>query len=326
MEVKRRLEPPTQALVNDLPFTLRDYVFEEVIGHGSFSVVFKCRHIGNSLEFAAKCVSTEYESENHTVNVYRSEYSALSRLNHPNIIKLYDCFEERHHRFMILQLCSNGSLKDMIKPRRGMDKSLLLPFMKQLLEAVAFAHSQRVAHRDIKPPNVFIDPFERPVLADFGLSLVSEPGTLSEQYCGSFHYRSPESLRQHAHCPFKSDIWSLGVMFYEMACGSSPWPCHSRELLHGAIVSGDYHVPRYVDSRVADIIRKMMAIDPNARPMARDILKLSFFESVSLDIRRALHPNSHLLLCTSCEIPRQVMIPGHIIPHHMLTTVNCSKK
>ncbi|OHT15751.1 CAMK family protein kinase [Tritrichomonas foetus] len=210
------------------------------------------------------------------IDVVNSEINALVRLNHPNIIKLYDSFEENDHLFMILQLCENGTLSSIIKNSRGIDPQLLVPFMKQILSAVAFCHSQKIAHRDIKPANVFLDGYTRPLLADFGFATIIQNDALTKKFCGSFPYRSPENLQQLPHDAFKSDIWALGVTFYEMATGGSPWPTHAPDSASKAILSGSYHIPEWVPKTISGVIKKMLVVDPNSRFSAAQLLESPF--------------------------------------------------
>lgn len=278
MKKQRLLHPDTQKLIDRLPFEIHGYKCESVLGSGAFSSVFKCYQPTCSRYFAAKAIPLEFEGPDHSVNVCDSESSALVQVNHPNIVKLYDSFREDNHLFLILQYCEHGSLQSRVKSGRGLGSDLLIPYMSQLLNALSYLHSKSISHRDIKPANVFLDSSLRPVLADFGFAIIRRGSELLDKFCGSLQYRAPESVQQVPHCPFKADVWALGVTFYEMACGSTPWPTYSPDILHKAIVSGDYKIPDHVDKGVAGVIRAMLTVDPAKRLSADELLRFPLFK------------------------------------------------
>lgn len=270
-----KLPPATVSLINSLPFESNSYKFTELIGAGSYAAVFKCQHVKFNKVFAAKVVEM-HKIEDESIDVSQSELFALKRLNHPNIIKLYDSFNDKGHLFIILQHCERGTLTSFIKPSHGIEPSLLIPYMKQLLSALAFCHQIKIAHRDIKPENVFLDSYNRPLLADFGFAVFFQDPKINK-FCGSLRYRSPEIINQQPHCPFKADIWALGVSFFEMASGTSPWPINQPDALHKAITAGKYKIPETVPRAIAEVIRKMLVVDPESRASAESLLELPIF-------------------------------------------------
>lgn len=270
-----KLPPATVSLINSLPFETNSYRFIELIGAGSYAAVFKCEHIKFKKTFAAKVVEM-HKVEDESIDVSQCELFALKRLNHPNIIKLYDSFTDKGHLFIILQYCERGTLTSIIKPSHGIEPSLLVPYMKHLLSALAFCHQIRIAHRDIKPENVFLDSYNRPLLADFGFAIFLQDQKINK-FCGSLRYRSPEIINQQPHCPFKADIWALGVSFFEMASGTSPWPMNQPDALHKAIIAGKYKIPETVPRAISEVIRKMLVVDPESRASAESLYELPIF-------------------------------------------------
>lgn len=269
--------PETARIINSLPFTINGYQLSEVIGTGSYAVVFRAHHNGYKLDFAAKMISTKQSWATNGDFECESEINALKQLYHQNIIKLYDSFTYKNHLFLILQLCEAGTLKKLIAPNIGMPQKQLIQFMHQLLSALSYSHSHHIAHRDIKTANIFLDSHNRPLLADFGFANFLNQDEQVNNFFGAIIYRSPEIIRQEPHDPFKADVWALGVTFYIMACGTEPWPTYSQSLVRETILAGTFEIPETVDIQIAEIIRAMLIVDPTSRPSVDDILNLPFF-------------------------------------------------
>lgn len=267
-------------LNKSLPFVCRDYKFTEVIGQGGFSKVFKVTNIKFGTEFVAKVLHVRDEAKvSSSWETFDSEVSNLLSLDHPHIIRLYDHFHEGSDFVIILELCEQGSLSDEIKQNvNGLPLERFKVVARQVCESLAYCHSKNIAHHDIKPQNILIDQYGRAKLADFGLSLKSEDGELSTQFAGSLIFIPPEIFKKKAHDPFKADVWSLGVMFVFMITGESPWPNVPIERLKQLIFAGAYQLSRRVPHQVADLIRKMIVVDPDARIPIEKILQLPWLK------------------------------------------------
>ena len=259
----------------------KGYTLINLIGRGGFSVVFKVSQNDTKTEFAAKCIVKNEHTADFSNDTIRAEMEALKSLMHPHIIKLYDFFECKSHSILILQLCNGGTLDRLIKPGKGIARELLLPYMKIILETVAFCHHKKIAHRDIKPHNFFIDSYGRPILGDFGLSK-HQLGLQKKcnAFGGSALYRSPEMLQHLPHDPFKTDIWSLGVLFFQMVTGCDPWPTADSRAMRYSIINAEYFMPSTVPPAISHVIRLMLTQDPTKRPSATEILEYPLFKDV----------------------------------------------
>lgn len=263
-----------------------DYEMKERLGYGGFSVIFKVHSVKYQNYFAAKitnAVSTRHRTSAITADI---EEHALQQLNHPNIIKLYDSFHDDNLSFLIIELCTKRSLKQLIGTK-GLPDDLLYSYMKQLSDALLYCHSLGFVHRDIKPPNVLIDYYGRPKLADFGMCIHVNPNELLHDYVGSPQYLSPEIISKKPYDPFKSDIWALGVTFYEMAMGPIHWP-KDKALIIASIADGGILIQPETPPKIAIIVRAMTEMDPSKRPHMDKIRFLKIINSAPVHEKK--HP------------------------------------
>jgi len=140
------------------------------------------------------------------------------------------------------------------------------------LSAINECHEKNVSHQDIKPSNVLIDAYGRAKLADFGLSKNIDMMVKSSRFCGSLPYLAPEVVLKQKHDPFKADIWSLGITFYVMAFGKSPWNAKSEDNLLKQIMRGDVTYPDYPNELLVEFLKSILIINPDDRHSAQELL------------------------------------------------------
>jgi serine/threonine protein kinase len=158
---------------------------------------------------------------NHSLRA--RELPILSSLTHPNVINIYDSFEEAGIGYLILEYCPGGTLMDLIKSKGPLPTDELYRCCNEVANGLAYCHSQGISHGDIKPDNILLDSHRRCKLADFGLGRQVDSTVASTDFVGSLAFMAPEVLTRHAFDPFVADIWSLGITFYWMGRGSSPF-------------------------------------------------------------------------------------------------------
>ncbi|CAE7910752.1 unc-43 [Symbiodinium sp. KB8] len=205
-----------------------DYDVKQLLGQGRFAKVQEVVRKGTKKRFAVKVMESSKESE--------TEMQLLAGLQHSNIVRLHQSREQNQMLYMILELCSGGTLKSWIANRyeQGVSKmpvymapsrSLVANCLWQILDATRYLHEQGFVHRDVKPENLLVLKTSfRPQLklADFNVATAFQRGELMTKRCGSLGYMAPEVVK--GSYSELCDLWSVGVVFYEMATGMRLWP------------------------------------------------------------------------------------------------------
>ena len=276
-----KTHPDTAKLISSLPFQMNNYRFEQLIGAGSFSVVFRVFHTQYNRYFAAKLTATRSADHDKSVT---SEADILVELYHPNIIKVYERIPTPTHFIMVTEFCERGTLKQQIGTH-GLPIAVAKQKMLELLSALYYVHSNGIAHRDVKVSNLFLAENDRLVLADFGLAKRVAPGQKLSDPCGAMPYRPPEMIREQEYDPFKADVWSAGVVFFFFVAGRVPWPTYSGAAVRQAILDGDVKMPDDLDQEIADQIKWMLTPDENERPTIGEVLNSSMWGQMRVSTR-----------------------------------------
>lgn len=253
--------------------TPRHYeVSPQQIGKGTYSTVLLGRDTRTGEEVAVKKMDLRrYEQE------FDSEIKVLSSLQHEGIVQLKFSEIIRDTGFIYLEYISFPTLYDYVRQTRcGLSEDKAMKIFWNVLCAVEAIHLKGCAHRDLKPENLMVDPETFKIkLIDFGLSINVPRGELSENFCGSPMYMSPEVLNREKHDPQLADIWSLGVIFYHMLVGDSPWSGVDSldELLDIVIFEPVVKLPGFLSEGIRDLLSGIFNHDPKERLSITDIKK-----------------------------------------------------
>ncbi len=199
------------------------YELLEVIGAGGMSVVYKalCHRLNRYV--AVKILRDDSPVDSDVRRQFRSESQAVAMLSHPNIVAVYDVSHSEDVEYIVMELIEGITLKDYMKKRGVLSWKEVLYFSTQILKALSHAHSKGIVHRDIKPHNIMILEDGTIKVADFGIAcLLDADEERSGETIGSVHYASPEQARGGA-ADARSDIYSLGIVMYEMLTGCLPY-------------------------------------------------------------------------------------------------------
>jgi hypothetical protein len=200
------------------------YSITEELGRGAYGVVYRARDEVLGREVALKELPVQMTNDEFVAPRFRQEARALAKLNHPNIVQVYDFIEHRKRMWMAIELVEGGSLASFIADRGRLGVPEACRLGAGIAEAVAFAHGRGVIHRDLKPLNVLLADESTPKVADFGLAKLTEGGvdTLEGTVMGSPYYMSPEQA-EAGSIGCGTDIYSLGVILYQMLSGRVPF-------------------------------------------------------------------------------------------------------
>lgn len=200
------------------------YELIEQIGGGGMAVVFKAKDLLLNRRVAVKILRPEFSSDEDFVQRFRREAQSAASLSHPNIVNIYDVGEEESTYFIVMEYINGPTLKEYIAQHGALPIEKAVQFTIQIAEALSHAHQNNIIHRDIKPHNIIIGPDDRIKVTDFGIAraATSSTITMTGAVMGSVHYFSPEQARG-GFTDVKSDIYSLGVVLYEMVTGELPF-------------------------------------------------------------------------------------------------------
>lgn len=206
------------------------YEIIEKIGEGGMAYVFKARDNLLNRYVAIKILKEEFSKDEVFVKRFRTEAQSAASLIHPNIVSVFDVGEDRGISFIVMELLESKTLKDYIQAKGPLSSELTLKIAAQIASALEAAHKAHIVHRDIKPQNIILNQNLVAKVTDFGIAKVTNTSTATitsfGKTMGSVHYFSPEHAKG-GYTDAKSDLYSLGVVMYEMATGKLPFDADS---------------------------------------------------------------------------------------------------
>jgi serine/threonine-protein kinase len=200
------------------------YEIREIIGVGGMSVVYKAYDNIDDRIVAVKILKEEFLSSEESRRRFKNESKAIAVLSHPNIVKVYDVSFGDRIQYIVMEYVEGITLKEYIEQQKVVNWKEAVHFVSQILLALQHAHDKGIVHRDIKPQNIMLLQDGTIKVADFGIARFSRDGTktMTEDAIGSVHYISPEQARGEL-TDDKADIYSMGVVMYEMLTGQLPF-------------------------------------------------------------------------------------------------------
>lgn len=204
------------------------YEVQEIIGVGGMSVVYKAYDNVDDRIVAVKILKDEYSNDADFVRRFKNESKAIAVLSHPNIVKVYDVSFGEKVQYIVMEYVDGITLKEYIQKQHIITWNDAVFFTTQILRALQHAHDKGIVHRDIKPQNIILLPNGNIKVTDFGIARFSrtETKTLTENAIGSVHYISPEQAKGE-FTDERADIYSVGVVLYEMLAGKVPFDADS---------------------------------------------------------------------------------------------------
>ncbi len=255
-----------------IPTQIGDYMIECELGAGGMARVYRGRHQHLETSHALKVLDPAYRQMPEARQRFLDEAKIQAKvLCHPNIVKVTNIVATPEHAALVMEYVEGASLEAELSSLPG-DPAEITRIMLGILAAVEHAHQAGVIHRDLKPANVLLEGPQRiPRVTDFGIAKVTSDGYLPSSSTaggarmGTLAYMSPEQIRGPRHVTAQSDVFSLGIVLYEMATGRLPFEGESDYALMDAIVRGAYYLPPVIDPQLARVIRIALAPEPAAR-------------------------------------------------------------
>lgn len=200
------------------------YQLEDFIGQGGMSLVYRAVDIRTGHNVAVKILKSEYNSDKEFLERFQREARAASLMNHHNLVNLLDVGVEGEFRYLVLEYVNGNTLKDIIRQKGKLNYQTAIQITVRILSALQHAHDNGIIHRDIKPQNVLIHADGHVKVADFGIARMTGGATIGkgDTVVGSVHYSSPEQASGGV-VEATSDIYSTGVVMYEMLTGRVPF-------------------------------------------------------------------------------------------------------
>lgn len=201
------------------------YELIEKIGEGGMAVVYKAKDRLLNRYVAIKILRPEFTQDEQFLESFKRESQAAAGLQHPNIVSIYDVGRTGNINFIVMELVDGRPLSDLIKEKGRLDYKTTIDIAKQMASALSIAHKHQIIHRDVKPHNIMITSDGVAKLTDFGIARAVSNATMvadTSKIIGSVHYFSPEQARG-AYVDERSDIYSLGIVMFEMLTGRVPF-------------------------------------------------------------------------------------------------------
>ena len=248
-------ETPTQAQIkSEFP----DLEILQFAGRGGMGVVFKVRQTKLNRTAALKILPPEIAGDPVFSARFEREAKALASLTHPNIVRLYEFGKTATYCYFLMEYVEGTNLREVIRSGE-LEPHEALEIVPQICEALQYAHSCGIVHRDIKPENILLDKTGQVKVADFGLAKMADHGhdvslTGTQQVMGSLHYMAPEQINQTKSVDHRADLYSLGVVFYEMLTGELPIGRFAAPSTHAAM-----------DRRLDNVVMRTLENEPDRR-------------------------------------------------------------
>jgi serine/threonine protein kinase len=241
------------------------------LGRGGMGTVYLAEHIKLGRRFAVKRLSSEFTQESRFRERFFREARHQALLDHPNIVRVTDFVEKNSQYLLVMDYVEGQSLDELIMRQGPLGEKEAISILKDILEALHYAHSKGVIHRDIKPSNVMIDAGRRAHITDFGIAiLVGEQRlTRTNSDIGSPCYMSPEQILRPREIDHRSDVYAVGIVSYEMLTAEVPFDAESdfsikEQHLHAPVPDLRKKNPE-INDRLADILLKALEKKPEQR-------------------------------------------------------------
>ena len=264
---------------------ITDFKKKKEIGSGSFGRVYLATHIKTNVDYAIKVIDKRNKINIEGKPYFRREIEIMSKIRHPNCVRLFGNFEDENYCYFIMEYIPGGNLFTLMSNNRniGLNIYLVASIVRDLASAIYYLHNMDppIIHRDIKPENILLTNNSKIKLTDFGWSnYINFEGEQRSTLCGTPIYLAPEMIQNSGHDKHV-DIWCLGVLLFELLTGIPPFIGQNRILLMKNIINVNISWPMPprlpLDPDAKDLISKILKKNPNERISLENMIKHNFF-------------------------------------------------
>jgi aurora kinase, other len=242
---------------------LDDFEIGKPLGNGKFGRVYLAREKSTQYIVALKVLSKRQIREAKFEHQFRREVEIQSHLRHPNILRMYGFFYDDQRIYIILEYAAGGELFKKLNKKKRFDEPMTGRLIVQIASALSYCHNENVIHRDLKPENLLLASNGDIKLSDFGWS-VHSPTSRRLTMCGTLDYLPPEIVGHEEHDEMV-DVWSLGILLYELLVGQPPFDAPGQTATYLRIQKVDIRFPFFVQDDAKDLILKFLQRDPKQR-------------------------------------------------------------
>ena len=262
---------------------ISDFEKEREIGKGGFGLVWKVLHKNTQKVYCIKVIEKKGIMEQKLVPQMNREIEIMYILNNPHCLRLKNHFEDDNNFYLVMPLASKGQLYRVLKKYRKFDERTAAQILRETISALQYLHSFKppIIHRDIKPENLLLNEGGRVLLADYGWSNFNMEGDVRKTFCGTPEYIAPEMLTKKGH-DTRVDIWSIGILMFELLSGYSPFVAKTNQELYQNIKRLKIQWPKDMQPLAKNLISKILKLNPVDRPSFDEILNHQWFKQTKM--------------------------------------------
>ncbi|MDN4523469.1 Stk1 family PASTA domain-containing Ser/Thr kinase [Fictibacillus fluitans] len=264
------------------------YKLLEIIGDGGMAIVYRAKDLILDRDVAVKILRSEFSDDDEFIKRFKREAEAATSLDHPHIVSIFDVGEENNVYFIVMEYVKGKTLKQYIRDKGRLSVEESIQIIRQIASGMVAAHQHGIIHRDIKPHNILIDENGVAKVTDFGIALAITSATITHtnSVLGSVHYFSPEQARGGV-ANAKSDIYSLGVVLFEMLTGRVPFTGESPVSVALKHLQEDVPEPRKINPEIPQSVENIILKALTKNPVYRYDSALEMMD----DLDTALSPH-----------------------------------